>query len=222
MVEQGGSWEPVMDVSAFQFPAWPVLCSDSPQKMVWGRWGLVPHWVKDEAKAKDIRSKTPNARVETLAEKPSFRDCLDRRCLVPVTGFFEPHHRGKEVYPYLFTRKDRELFALAGIFQESSWVKGGRGFSILTIDADEETARIHNRKKRMPLIIPQEGWTQWLDPSEPMDQWQHWAQAPRELDHWPITREFYKPKRSVEGLELLKPQYYSELESTLGQQMDLF
>ena len=82
------------------------------------RWGLVLYWAKDQA----IGNKMINARSETLAERPAFRDLLSsRRCLVPADGFYEWRKEGKTKQPMLIHVRDRELFGFAGLWD--TWKK---------------------------------------------------------------------------------------------------
>ena len=113
------------------------------------RWGLVPYWAKDQA----IGNKMINARSETLAERPAFRDLLSsRRCLVPADGFYEWHKEGKTKQPMLIHVKDRELFGFAGLWDR--WKKPDgtllESFTIATCAPNELMRGIHDR---MPVII---------------------------------------------------------------------
>ena len=153
-------FNPIYHASGFAFPEWPVITAEEPDKIKLFRWGLIPHWVKDEEEAKRIKAQTLNARSETVFEKPSFRLSIHkRRCFVLSTGFYEWQDFNKKKYPYFIHLKDSEIFALAGIY--SSWVNKLTGeifntFSILTTAANSLMAKIHNSKERMPVILPQE------------------------------------------------------------------
>jgi putative SOS response-associated peptidase YedK len=123
------------------------------------RWGLIPHWAKDEK----IGYRMINARAETVAEKPSFRTAFRRRrCLIPATGFFEwkPVQGGKQ--PYNIRIGDGKLFAFAGLWER--WEgQGGRIVESCTIvtDANEVLRPIHDR---MPVILDPADYGAWLDP----------------------------------------------------------
>jgi putative SOS response-associated peptidase YedK len=124
-------------------------------------WGLVPFWAKD----RKIGARLINARVETAAEKPAFRDSFTaRRCIIPAEGFYEwePKDRGK--LPHYFFAADRHPLALAGLW--SSWkdpISGDRirTCTILTTEPNDVVRPIHDR---MPLILPGAAWDPWLDP----------------------------------------------------------
>ena len=98
-------------VSGFNHPKLLIVNKDGLQL---NTWGLIPHWVKDEATAKEIWNKTINARGETIFEKPSFRDAAKNRCIIPVDGFFEHHHKGGNTFPFYVKKKDDEPLLLGG------------------------------------------------------------------------------------------------------------
>jgi putative SOS response-associated peptidase YedK len=128
------------------------------------RWGLVPHWAKDPKTG----FKMINARAETVAEKPAFRDALARRrCLVLADGFYEWQARPgqKRKQPFWITRADGRPFAFAGLW--ATWHAPDdesvlRTCTIVTTDANSALTTIHDR---MPVILPDEqAEATWLDP----------------------------------------------------------
>ncbi len=155
-------FEPIYHLSAFVNPMWPVIKDNEPDKLDLVNWGLVPAWVKSSEQAEEVRKMTYNARIETAFEKPSFKSSIQhKRCLVPSTGFYEWHTQGKNKYPFFISVRDEEVFSMAGIWSE--W-NGRETFSILTTEANPLMARIHNTKKRMPVILPTEVEEAWLNP----------------------------------------------------------
>ncbi|NLY91856.1 MAG: SOS response-associated peptidase [Firmicutes bacterium] len=153
-------------VSGFDFPKMPVLTNDQPGRLQAMTWGLIPSWVKTPEQAAQIRRKTLNARAETVLEKPSFRQAIRRRrCLVPADGFYEWRAFQGKKYPYYIFLKDKAIFSFAGIWEE--WVDPATGellktYSILTTEANPLLAKIHNLKKRMPVILPRAQERVWL------------------------------------------------------------
>jgi putative SOS response-associated peptidase YedK len=123
------------------------------------RWGLIPSWAKDMSGAATMI----NARSETVATKPAFRDPLtSRRCLVPADGFYEWQRRGKAKQPYCFEVNDGGLFAFAGLWDRwkdpnGQWLKS---CSILTT-TNAVTSSVHDR---MPVILDPDSYDLWLDP----------------------------------------------------------
>lgn len=162
-------FEPIYHISGFAFAPMPVITQQEPHKVQAYQWGLIPHWVKTTAEAKKLRAQTLNAKAETLFEKPAFRTyVLHNRCLVLADGFFEWMEYKKKKYPHFVHLKNNELFAFAGLYSHWTDKETGelfRTFTIITTDANPLMAKIHNTKKRMPVILQQDQWSTWLDPT---------------------------------------------------------
>jgi putative SOS response-associated peptidase YedK len=143
-----------------QVPVVRLSPADGRRELALLKWGLVPFWADDPA----IGNKMINARAETAAEKPSFRDAFKkRRALVPASGFYEWKKEEGGKQPYYITSKDNSLFSLAGLWEV--WHKGSEPletFTILTTEPNPLVADLHNR---MPVIIPQEAYKKWLNPA---------------------------------------------------------
>lgn len=124
------------------------------------RWGLIPSWVKDTSES----ALMINARSETAATKPAFRDALkSRRCLVLADAFYEWKRTGGARHPFCFEVREAELFAFAGLWDrwkapDGTWVKS---CSILTTTPNAVTATVHDR---MPVILDPSNYDLWLDP----------------------------------------------------------
>lgn len=139
------------------------------RRLVLMTWGLVPHW----SRAGKPGYATINARAETVASKPTFRDAFQRRrCLVPADGFFEwqptPEPGGKKL-PWRITMADGQPFAMAGIWER--WQPGDDqagekidSFSIIVTDANDLLRPIH---ERMPVILAPDDWDRWLERESP-------------------------------------------------------
>ena len=164
--EEPDMFEPIYHVSAFSAPYFPVISNERVEKIRLFQWGLVPYWTKDERYADEIRFKTGNARAETIHEKPSFRQPIrNRRCLVLADGFYEWREVRGRKYPYYIRLKDRGAFAFAGIWDRWQDREAGRErntFSIITTRANPLLKKIHNTKKRMPVMLPKENEKRWL------------------------------------------------------------
>ena len=154
--------------NGFAHPNLAVLSTDYGRSINLYNWGLIPFWAKDWNAAVKLRNQTLNARSEEVFSKPSFRDSiLKRRCVIPVTGFFEWKHVGKEKIPYYIHPKEHPVFYLAGIYShwnDPSTKDEITTFSILTSAANEMMSDIHNSAKRMPLMLDRENIDDWILP----------------------------------------------------------
>jgi putative SOS response-associated peptidase YedK len=131
------------------------------------RWGLIPSWAKDAS----IGNRMINARAETVAEKPSFRDAFrHRRCLVPMSGFFEWSKRGVLKQPHFIALSDKRVMAVAGLWERWEGRSTGEGqegspiesCTLLTTEANELIAPMHDR---MPVIVAPGNYDLWLNAS---------------------------------------------------------
>jgi putative SOS response-associated peptidase YedK len=144
-------------------------------EVVSAHWEFIPPWIKSMDELKATRKKgIPwlNAKGETLLESKMFRDAaLKRRCLVLATHFYEwrhfkPEDAKKEIaYPYVIEMADENYFYMAGIWQP--WVDKITGetmdtFAIVTTEANELMRVIHNKKNRMPTILPEDLANDWI------------------------------------------------------------
>lgn len=138
----------------------PVITNKDPDHFQPLRWGLIPYWAKDIK----IGYTMINARVETLQEKSSFRDALQkRRCLVPFDGFYEWKKEGKLKIPYRIITTNTDIFAIAGLWERwksptGEWILS---FALITQPPNATMAGIHDR---MPAILLPEEERLWLEP----------------------------------------------------------
>lgn len=148
----------------FQFPQTPVITNEQPDTIQSYQWGLIPFWAKDDS----IKKNTLNARMETIQERPAFRNAVQNRCLILADGFYEWQwldEKGKQKQQYLLTLPNNEPFAFAGLW--SKWTDKSSGelihsYTILTTEANTLMSKIHNSKKRMPVIVSADCERNWL------------------------------------------------------------
>src|SRR6188768_2902005 len=124
------------------------------------RWGLVPFWAKDLK----VGTSMINARSEGIEAKPAFREAVKtRRCIVPASGFFEwQGERPGRKQPFAITVPEMPVFGFAGLWERWRPEKDAEPvetFTIVTADANETVARVHDR---MPVILPMEAIDTWL------------------------------------------------------------
>jgi len=200
-------FSPLYYANGFEAPKVPVITNDQPDKIQMLTWGLIPGWVKNEEQAKDIRFKTLNARAESIFSKPSYRSAIkNKRCLVLTDGFYDWRLYGGKKYPYYVYLKSKEPFAFAGIWEQ--WMnpqtnRSIKTFSIITAKANSFVAKIHNVKKRMPVILDKSEERSWLEDLQE-------AEVNSLLDPYPATKMQAHPvsklitakgvKRNVPGI----------------------
>ena len=151
-------------LTGFSFIKTEVLIDVNQGEIAMINRGLIRIWGKDAK----IRKRTLNARIESLNEKPAYRNSVENRCLVIANGYYEwqwKDAKGKEKQKFLITPKDQELFAFAGIY--SSWTNPEtnelvNSYSIVTTEANELMSEIHNHKKRMPVVLKKKDRQSWL------------------------------------------------------------
>lgn len=162
-IDDLNNYEPFEIGNGFDFSKMPIITNTQPNKIQFYNWGLIPSWAEDNS----VRNYTLNARIETLAEKKSFKDIIQNRCLIIADGFYEWQWRNKSgsiKEKYLITQPSEKLFAFAGIYTQ--WVNFDNStinsYSIITTQANELMSKIHNIKKRMPVILKKEDEHNWL------------------------------------------------------------
>jgi putative SOS response-associated peptidase YedK len=201
--------------SGFQFPEWPIVTND--QLLQQMRWGLLPRWFSGSNPV-EFASKTLNARLESAAEKASFKHLLtSNRCLVPSTGFFEWQTNGKMKQPYMIQLQNEPIFSIAGL--HDTWLNPSTGqkeqtFTILTTQANSLMAEIHNTKLRMPLVLQPNEEKEWLagvfQPAELFDR------SSIQLEAWPVDKQIILGPHANQAAA--HQRYYSPI----GQQKSLF
>jgi putative SOS response-associated peptidase YedK len=139
----------------------PAVIREGRNRLVSFRWGLIPSWAKDPA----IGRKMINARAETVAEKPSFREAFKRRrCLIPADGFYEWTGEKGHRTAVRFRLRGGEPFGFAGLYE--TWAHGaGDPLSTCTIVTTQSNALVAAVHDRMPVILSRAGESLWLDPA---------------------------------------------------------
>ena len=204
--------------SGFEYARWPVLHRNEETgktELVSFHWEFIPGWITDEQALIAARKKgVPwlNARSETLLSSKMFGPAArKRRCLIPVTHFFEWRHvqppgASKPVaYPYLIGMKDQAVFYLAGIWQ--NWTDRSTGeviptFAVVTTTANSLMAEIHNTKKRQPTILDNNMALQWLDASlsdHHIEEISRFSIEPGKLRAHLVGKDFRRSANPTEG-----------------------
>ena len=196
------------------------------------RWGLIPFWAKDLKSATKLGYSTINARAETLAASPTFREAFKRRrCLVPANAFYEWKEldgpgKKKTKQPYAIALKDVSLFAFAGLWDR--WNDKATGqtletYTIITTDPNDLMEPFHDR---MPVILNPADYQRWLEfPQSPEDPA---ISLPSDLLRpfpsekmlfWPVGQEVGNTRNNAPTL--LEPQKFKS-EHTAPETLRLF
>lgn len=210
-------------VSSFDLPNLPVITNEHPTQIQLFTWGLIPFWVKDQKTAEEVRLKTMNARAESIFEKPSFRHAAGKQhCLVLADGFFEWQEVEGRNYPYYIRLKNQEPFAMAGLWdtwKDPNTAEVLQTYTVITTQANPLMERIHNKKKRMPVILPKSQERDWLNSSltkqaaeallVPYDE--------KLMEAFTISRLITSRQRDPNVPEVSQPFSYPELQTKTGQ-----
>jgi putative SOS response-associated peptidase YedK len=165
------------------------------RELVLLRWGLVPFWAKDPS----IGNRMINARAETVAEKPSYRNAYrHRRCIVLADGFYEWLRRGETKTPFFISLASGQPFALAGLWE--NWTDKETGESLqtttlITTDANDFMAQLHHR---MPVVLEANTATDWLAGSN--DLLDDVGAITPPLQAWPVDRRVNNARNEGEDL----------------------
>jgi len=170
-------------------------------------WGLIPSWAKDASR----QSNAINARVESVADKPTFRAAFRaRRCLIPVTGYYEwatELGRYKPKQPFYISSSNNSTLAIAGIYE--SWINPEINqpittAAIITRAALGKLIPIHNR---MPVILPKSLWSTWLSSAQlekdEVNDYLNMIDLPnsdQQLTFWPVSDEVNNARNTGEQL----------------------
>ena len=186
--------------SGFDYEEWPIVrYSKGNLKLDMAHWEFIPFWVNDSGELEEAREKhtTLNAKGETLLNSRMFsKAARERRCLMLSSGFYEwRHYRGK-TYPYYISVTDNDLFYIAAVWQP--WTDRASGehmitFALVTTKANELMAKVHNKRKRMPVILTDELAMEWMrkDLDEQRIQELATYQFPSaDMEAYPIRKDF--------------------------------
>ncbi|MFD0991149.1 SOS response-associated peptidase [Mariniflexile jejuense] len=187
-----------------------------------GVWGIVPSNKKGDA-IKDYYKEAVkyggglNAQSEKLFQHYMYREsALTRRCIIPVNGFFEPHEYLKKKYPFFIFNNDNEPLALAGIY---SVIDTYITFSILTKEASPMFAKIHNSKKRQPVILSDDIKDNWLLPELNADDVRELVSSnypESQLEAYTVSKDLFSPKVDSNIETIIEKVEYAELKESFS------
>jgi putative SOS response-associated peptidase YedK len=155
-----GALAPRFNVAPGQDVPAVVVGPEGERRLAALRWGLVPR----SATRPDSGARTINARVESAAERPTFREVFrHRRCLLPADGFYEWRRGTGGAHPYHVTLPGGALFAFAGLWD--TWERGAPALASCAIVTGPSRGRLRELHARMPLLVAPEDYAAWLDPA---------------------------------------------------------
>ncbi len=209
---------PNYHLNGFAHPNMLVIPQEKSNVLAPAVWGIVPsnkksnqitHYYKEAVKY----GGGLNARSEKLFSHYVYREAvMSKRCIIPVSGFFEPHEHVKKKYPFYITQKEHQPLALAGIY---SVIDTYITFTILTKAASPLFAKIHNVKKRQPVILNTNAIGHWLSPElsqEDIKALVNTNYPENALAAYPVSKDVFSPKVDSNVDSIIKKVAYPDLE----------
>lgn len=208
IASEGGLLSYIPVQSGFDYGPWPIVVWSSKKNgpLQWtGHWEFLPPWLKtmNEVKASREKYNTLNAVGEHIFSSRLFAEAAQkRRCLVLSSGFYEWRHykpagtKKEQSYPYFIHLKNRPVFYMAGVWQPFTDHDTGElliSFAIVTQAANALMSQVHNKKNRMPVILPDEDAMAWLHPQTGRDELENILSngcVPAEMEAYPIAKDF--------------------------------
>ncbi len=212
--EVSGEYQPYYHLNGFTHGNLQIIKMDDTENIVPASWGLIPQWAMHDPIGFRKKSNTLNARSESIFEKASFKESArDKRCLILADGFFEPHHENGQALPYFCYQptKDEptgELFLFAGLYSEID--DGLFSATILTTNANDFFAEVHNKKKRMPLVLHEDLYEDWLDEGisdQSINELMAFGFTNKDFKAHPVSRDLYK-----KNIETNKPYIIEQIQ----------
>lgn len=209
---------PQYHLNGFAHPNMLVIPQQKPEVLAPGIWGIVPNkkqpdQIKSYYKEAVKYGAGLNAQSEKLFSHFIYKDvALTQRCLIPITGFFEPHTYKKKKYPFYIHRNDDDTLSLAGIY---TIIGTYITFSILTKKASPIFEKVHNTKKRQPVILNLESEKLWLDGSLSKKNVSEIIMQPyddTQLETYAVSKDLYNTRIDSNIETIANKVEYPELE----------
>lgn len=213
--------EPNYHINGFAHPNMLIVPMERADVLAPGVWGIVP-FDKEEEEIKEYYKEAVrfggglNAQSEKLFQNYLYKTvALTRRCIIPVTGFYEPHTFKNKSYPYYIHRGDEEIISLAGIY---TVIGKFITFSLLTKEASPLFEKIHNKRKRQPVLLTRENEKVWLDTTlEKVDVINiiRTDFPDNVLEYYTISKDIFKSNVDTNKPSVTDRVDYPELQDTL-------
>jgi len=205
-------YKPYFHLNGFSYGNLQIITMDEPEIITTAKWGLIPDWATHNPEAFRKKSNTLNARSESIFEKASYKDSAqNKRCLILADGFFEPHHENGVANPYFCYQPSKQysegdLFLFAGLYNELD--DHSLTTTILTTEANDFFVEVHNKGKRMPLILEENHFEDWLDSginNQSINELMATGFTNKPFKAHPISRDLYKKNIDTDKPYIIEP-----------------
>ena len=210
--------QPHYHIIGFTHSQMLIIPQEKPSVLAAATWGIAPedkkvNELKDYYKEAAKFGGGINARSEKVFNHFLYKQSIyKKRCIIPISAFFEPHDHDGNKYPFVFKPKDKDFLSLAGIYTR---IENKVTFAILTQEASSLFAKIHNKKNRQPVIFDDKQVSQWLDndlDKKEIEDLLKTKYDEDQLDYYPVSTDLFSPKVNSDVEEILDKVEYEELE----------
>ncbi|MFI8379627.1 SOS response-associated peptidase [Leeuwenhoekiella sp. NPDC079379] len=209
-------YQPYYHLNGFSHGNLQIIKMDEPEKIYPSMWCLVPSYGMNDIPEFQKKYNTLNARSESIFKSNTFKSsALEKRCLILADGFFEPHHENGNSTPYFCYQPSdendddgRKLFLFAGLYTELEKDNDSYSCTILTTDANDFFAEVHNKKKRMPLVLDSDLYDDWLSTThneKTLNDLIKNGFTGTDFDAYPVSNMIYKKGVNSNIAEAIQP-----------------
>lgn len=208
---------PRYHINGFSHAQLLIIPQEKPEVLAAATWGIAPEHKKVNELQAYYKAAVKfggglNARAEKGFDHFLYKKSVfSKRCIIPVSAFFEPHEHNKTKYPFVFKPKSSDFLSLAGIYTR---IENVVSFSIFTHEASPLFAKIHNKKNRQPVILHKSVEKKWLSSDLQKQEMQHILQThfnEDELEYHPVSKDLFQPKINSDVEGILNRVAYKEL-----------
>lgn len=210
--DANSTYKPYFHLNGFTHGNLQIIKMDTPYIIHDACWGIIPDWASHDPEAFRKKCNTLNARSESIFDKASFRNSAEhKRCLILADGFYEPHHVNGKALPYFCFQPSGEnpngdLFLFAGLYNEID--NQTLSATILTTDANDFFMEVHNKGKRMPLVLDPHYFEDWLDDSltiPEVNELMAVGMTSKSFSAHPVSNDFYKKNIDTNQPYIVEP-----------------
>ena len=208
---------PQYHLNGFAHPPMLIITQERNDLLIPAYWGIVPSNQNPDQLDAYYKKAVKfggglNARDDKLFDHFIYKNAIHtQKCLIPVSGFFEPHTFQKKKYPFYFKPATSKLLLLGGIYTR---IENLVTFSIITKKASPLFEKIHNLKKRQPLLFDQETAEKWLQTQDQsaVDNFLNFQYNDDQLETYPVSKALFSPKEESNHKDIIREESYPELQ----------